>query len=114
MRSGGSGTGSLEGDDGDDVLFGGSGNDVLYGAGAFDVLLGGAGADSLVGGSGADTLIGGTGPDVFVFLGVTETGNRSRDAITDFATGVDVVSFAGLGPTFVTGVNFDAGTDLIL
>ena len=81
------GTGSLMGEDGNDVLraaadeaddgddattedvydatlMGGAGNDSLTGEGGDDMLYGGAGNDDLMGGAGNDTLDGGDGMDV--------------------------------------------------
>ena len=53
---------------------------------------------------------------VYHYAAYERTAGSYREGVTklDFATGVDVVSFAGLGLTFVMGAAFDAGTDLIL
>jgi hypothetical protein len=48
-------------------------------------------------------MTGGTGADVFLFLALTETGNAVPDVIAESASGVDVVSLAGPGLSFVTG-----------
>lgn len=66
------------------TIKGGDGNDTLTGDAARDTITGGAGADSLTGGAGAD---------IFEFAsGDTGTTVAMADTITDFATGVDVIS----------------------
>jgi Ca2+-binding RTX toxin-like protein len=121
--TGGSGDDTLDGGSNVDNIYGGSGNDSLLGGSGNDVIQGGSGADTIIGGAQTDGMTGGTGADVFVFLSVTDTGNGTgfRDIITDFVTGLDLVSFAGLGLTFVTGpftganqIRWDAVNSLLL
>jgi serralysin len=90
----------MTGGTGGDTLFGGQGNDILEGGGGADVLLGdrdddqlsgGEGDDRLLGGPGADRLTGGAGRDVFVFLAITDSGDR----ILDF-TAEDVIDLSGI------------------
>ena len=107
--NGGGGNDTLDGSTGNDSLDGGTGADSLIGSSGNDTILGGSGADTIIGGVQLDVMTGGTGADVFVFLAVAETGNLNRDLITDFTTGVDQISFAGLGLTFVTGAFTGAG-----
>ncbi len=88
---------------GNDVIAGRSGNDVLYGEGAGlgdnplyagnDTLSGDGGNDYLVGEVGVDSLTGGTGADHFNFHKLTHSGvgNGSRDKITDFEQGIDII-----------------------
>ncbi|MBC6982461.1 calcium-binding protein [Caulobacter sp. 17J80-11] len=83
----------LTGDENANTLWGFDGNDELNGRGGDDFLLGGAGDDRLEGGDGLDVLTGGEGADTFVFFGLGAGG----DTVTDFETGVDHLSFEGVG-----------------
>ncbi len=67
--AGGVVTGTIEGQDGNDLLIGGLTNDIL------------------VGGSGNDTLTGGEGADTFVFSSF----DLGADVITDFQNGLDLI-----------------------
>lgn len=78
------------------TAFGNAGDDALSGGSNADVLDGGAGSDTIDGGIGNDTLTGGDGRDLFLFR-AEEFG---IDTITDFASGTDVISFAGRGLGF--------------
>lgn len=101
--TGGDGLDTLTGAAGDDVLDGGTGNDLLSGGSGNDAADGGSGSDTLQGGTGRDTLTGGTGGDTFVFATAAEIGNgQSRDQITDFTHGQDVIDLTG----FMTGGSF--------
>jgi Ca2+-binding RTX toxin-like protein len=73
------------------MLEGGGGNDTISGGSGNDTLLGGAGNDLLNGGTGSDRLTGGSGADVFQF-----NTNWGTDTITDFADGIDRISFDGV------------------
>ncbi|NIY95196.1 calcium-binding protein [Salipiger sp. HF18] len=55
-----------------------------------EALSAGAGDDLLFDGAGSDTLTGGTGADLFVFAA-----DGSRDVITDFTPGQDMVDLSG-------------------
>jgi Ca2+-binding RTX toxin-like protein len=66
MLDGGDGADILRGGNGADVLLGGTGSDSLSGLGGNDSLLGGDGNDVLSGGSGNDTLKGGIGDDLLI------------------------------------------------
>ena len=83
-----------------DAAIDGTGNDLsnaLRGNSAENRLDGGAGDDALRGMLGADTLTGAAGSDVFVFRTAAEAGvGASRDAITDFVPGEDLVDVAGI------------------
>jgi Ca2+-binding RTX toxin-like protein len=68
-----------------------------------DALLGGAGADTLSGGLGADKLSGGAGADRFRYA----TAAEGQDAISDFATGEDIIEVSATG----FGGGLVAGTD---
>jgi Ca2+-binding RTX toxin-like protein len=99
----GTGTATINGNDGNDTLTGGSGidlilggtgNDVINGGGGNDSLLGDANDDKLNGGEGDDALNGGTGKDAMVggkgsdFYAVSEVG----DTVTELAgQGTDTV-----------------------
>lgn len=100
----GAGDDSVFGGGGSDSIVGGGGNDFLSGGRGPDFLTGGRGADTLDGGAGIDAMTGGLGADVFLFTALSDTGNVGQnDRITDFVSGADVVSLAGLGLTFVVG-----------
>lgn len=75
---------------------GNSGDNKLAGDVGADTLSGGAGADTLTGGAGRDRLTGGSGADAFVFRSTSETGTTSatRDVITDFELGSDLIDLA--------------------
>jgi D-alanyl-D-alanine carboxypeptidase len=92
------GNDKIRGGNGNDKLLGGDGNDKLSGRDGADVLDGGNGRDVLTGGNGQDFLTGGAGRDVFDFNSVWETGpaSSSRDVITDFEQGQDVIDLAGI------------------
>ena len=87
VLSGGVGNDKLEAGDGDDTLLGGNGKDKL---------LGGGGADLLVAGFGRDTMTGGSSADIFDFDAVAETGvtKKTRDQITDFTQGSDLIDLS--------------------
>jgi Ca2+-binding RTX toxin-like protein len=55
QQSGGSGTDTLTGNNGNNLLDGGNGDDILYGERGNDTLTGGNGSDRLYGGLGSDT-----------------------------------------------------------
>lgn len=69
----------LDGRGGKDALGGGGGNDTLLGGLGADRLLGDAGNDRLVGEGGRDRLTGGAGDDAFVFLFLSDRGDRISD-----------------------------------
>lgn len=79
----------LTGNTANNALTGGNGDDRLEGAAGNDRLLGGAGHDLLIGGAGADILTGGGDADTFRF-DVAPTGT-SRDTVTDFQHGIDLI-----------------------
>lgn len=92
----------LSGAAGIDALNGGAGNDTLDGGADNDSLNGGTGNDRLTGGLGADSLTGGTGNDVFVFSAINQSGTTvpTRDLITDFARGQDLIDVSGISNNF--------------
>lgn len=118
----GAGALRLTGNAGANVLTGNvAGNVILGGAGA-DTIAGGGGADIITGGTGRDSLTGGAGADVFVLLLGAETGlgATTRDAITDFAVGVDdlrmifMASYiGGAGFTAAGQVRYNAATGVL-
>ena len=84
---------------GNDTLSGADAGDWLSGEAGTDLIDGGGGADTLVGGTGRDRLTGGAGADVFLFLLRNEAGNgSSRDTLTDFTPGVDVIDVSAFMP----------------
>jgi Ca2+-binding RTX toxin-like protein len=90
------GSDSLDGGVGNDTLDAGDGDDTLLGGDGKDKLLGGSGADLLVAGFGRDTMTGGGSADTFDFNAVAETGatKKTRDGITDFTKGSDLIDLA--------------------
>ena len=90
----------LNGGDFADFLSGGFGNDTLMGRGGADSMSGDAGTDSLngglgndalAGGLGADNLTGGSGGDVFRYDSGADSTAATRDRITDFLQGEDII-----------------------
>jgi Ca2+-binding RTX toxin-like protein len=73
------------------VLTGNTGANTLTGQDGDDTLNGGGGVDVLIGGIGHDTLTGGAGNDRFHF----DDPDFGTDTITDFADGLDKLSFLG-------------------
>lgn len=74
-------------------LTGNSGANVLDGRDGNDVIAAAAGMDTLIGGIGIDTLTGGGDGDIFRF-NTTPNTTTNRDTITDFASGIDKLSFS--------------------
>jgi serralysin len=124
--SGNSGANLLDGRGGNDELLGGGGNDTLNGGdgddylyGEFntftglvnntskDILIGDAGNDTLVGGAGADTLTGGADADTFSYMSITESqaGATTRDVITDFTSGEDIIDLVNIDANAVVAGN---------
>jgi hypothetical protein len=77
-------------------VFGYSGNDTITLREGNESAQGLGGNDKLTGGAGADTLSGGTGDDRFIYLAATDSGttDESRDVITDFKHGSDLIDLA--------------------
>ena len=98
----------------------GTGNalaNAITGNGAANILTGLAGDDTLTGGGGRDSLSGGVGCDAFVFTAATDsTCGVSRDVITDFTIGADILDLTGIdadgnagnGDTAFTFLGIDA------
>ncbi len=85
----------LIGNELNNTIVGNNGRNSINGGPGADTLIGGGGNDVLRGDAGNDRLTGGTGMDTFVF---SET--QSRDTITDFASGTDVIDLGWfLGPS---------------
>jgi hypothetical protein len=92
--TGGNGDDFLWGNDAKDTISGGDGSDWLYGYDGADTLNGGAGADNLYGGIAADTQTGGAGNDIFWFTAVGDSQGTTKDTVTDFVSGVDLLDFS--------------------
>lgn len=90
----------------DSVVQGSAANDTLLGNQGNDLLEGFKGKDILVGGLGQDILTGGRGKDIFVL-----EDNKSRDIITDFTIGQDLIGLSG-GMSF--GSLTFSGSDILL
>lgn len=96
--TGGAFADEIIGSTGANRLRGEDGNDTLTGAGGADTLHGGDGADRLIGGTGRDVMKGGDGSDTFVFLSAADSraGRTTRDILTDFQTGIDVIDLSAI------------------
>jgi hypothetical protein len=84
------------GENGNDVIRGLAGNDTLIGDQGHGFFETTPGNDVLIGGLGKDTMTGNEGADTFDFDSILETGKTraTRDVITDFTRGEDVVDLA--------------------
>ena len=69
-----SGSGTVNGTNGNDLILGSAGVDTLNGANGPDCLMAGSGADTLNGGAGTDILLGGDGNDNLL-------GNAANDTL---------------------------------
>lgn len=88
---------------GNDVLNGTGGMDGFYGMAGNDTISGGSGNDLIDGGAGKDLMTGGGGRDIFDFDLSSETGTlfTTRDVITDFTRGSDVIDLSGMDASAV-------------
>jgi Ca2+-binding RTX toxin-like protein len=93
------------------VLYGVAGNDKLAAQSGNDILSGGVGNDLLIGGAGRDAMSGGTGNDRFEF-GERDTGasSETRDHISDFQRGSDLIDLRRIDANSMTGGVNDAFT----
>ena len=100
----------------DNVAIGENGNDVIRGLAGNDTLIGDQGhgffgstpgEDTLIGGLGKDTMTGNEGADTFVFESILETGKTkaTRDVITDFMHGEDVLDLTAIDANTLIGGN---------
>lgn len=97
---------TLRGGTGNDTLTGGAEDDLLFGDIGNDRLVGSDGDDTLTGGAGKDALFGGLDADTFRFAAVSDSaaGTATRDQITGFQTGVDLIALTLIDAnTQVTG-----------
>ena len=102
---------TVVGNTGIDEITAGSGNDILIGSGGADVLIGGLGTDRIIGGTSEDILTGGGGADTFVITtGDTGTTDLTKDTITDFETGIDILEFDVTSGAALSYTAVNAGT----
>jgi Ca2+-binding RTX toxin-like protein len=87
---GGAGNDTINGNAGADLIQGMGGNDSLLGSTGWDTLQGGDGNDWLHADGWSDTMTGGAGNDSFVW---NDSGNNTRDTVTDFVSGTDELLF---------------------
>ncbi|MDZ4134772.1 MAG: M10 family metallopeptidase C-terminal domain-containing protein, partial [Paracoccaceae bacterium] len=89
---------------------GGAGDDLIFGIAGVNQLYGGAGDDRFQAGTGRDVMTGGAGADVFIFGSVAAAGlGGTRDAITDFTSGVDHIDLSALHITRFIGAAVFSG-----
>ncbi len=100
---GGTQSGTVRGEDGNDALLGGD---------SADTFSGGDGDDLLAGRLGADVLTGGAGMDRFVFITAGDSTAAETDLITDFQSGIDSIDLRHLAPSSVS-LNLVAGVTTI-
>jgi hypothetical protein len=92
---------------GRDRLLGGGGADTLEGYIGNDRMDGGNGADWMTGGTGRDTMTGGDGDDRFTFYeGDSGASAATRDSITDFVSGIDLLDIESFASKFIGGDDF--------
>ena len=98
---------TLYGQTGQDTLIGGMGDDALYGGAHNDSIVGGTGDDTIYGDGGSDVMTGGWNADIFVFRSAPEMGDGfSRDRITDFDPGSDLIDLSAMGLVWRGGASF--------
>ena len=98
---------NIQGSNFNDKLSGNGEANTFWGQSGNDQISGRGGDDFLVGWDGQDTLTGGTGADTFYFLSDSDTGitAATRDIVTDFESGVDVLKLSHFdGKASVVGV----------
>ncbi|BAY35300.1 phytase (plasmid) [Nostoc carneum NIES-2107] len=93
---GGSGNDTLSSKGNNNRLYGGSGDDKLF-SNTNDTLVGGDGDDVLFAGSGGNRLTGGAGADQFWIANASLP--SSKNIVTDFTPGIDVIGIGGIGVT---------------
>jgi len=110
---GGTITGVVSGEDGDDVLKGGDGDEEFDGGRDKDLLMGGGGDDTLTGGNGADTLMGGKGDDVLDGGAKSDvlSGGKGDDTLTGGAQADTFLFARAAGNDVIT--DFEDGSDII-
>jgi len=116
-------SGTVLGNNGNDVLVANNAGNTLDGGSGQDLLLGGTGSDILIGGVGQDVLSGGAGADIFRW-GAEPAGTANADRILDynFAEGDKLDLSSLLDANFVPGTtpinNFvqvqQSGNDIVV
>jgi glycerophosphoryl diester phosphodiesterase len=110
---GGSGNDSLQSGGNNNRLYGGSGDDKLF-ANENDILVGGDGDDVLFAGQkGGNSLTGGNGIDQFWIANASLP--TSKNIVTDFTAGIDVIGVGGIGVTqFSDLILLQQGSDTLV
>jgi Ca2+-binding RTX toxin-like protein len=105
--TGGAGNDTINGAGGNDILSGLAGDDTLDGGTGNDTLDGGLGNDVLIGGAGVDRMTGGAGLDTFLYTAITDSGTtaQTRDTITDFVPGTDIIDVSAIDANTGVGGN---------
>lgn len=98
---------TLTGNGAGNEISGGLGQDLIKGQNGDDTLMGEGGRDTIRGGNGRDIQSGGSGRDTFDFNKITETGTTgaTRDRITDFTQGLDIIDLRGIDADTGSGGN---------
>jgi serralysin len=93
------------GENGNDIIRGLAGNDTLIGDQGHGIFGTTPGDDTLIGGLGKDTMTGNEGADTFVLESILDTGKTksTRDVITDFTRGEDVIDLAAIDANVLVG-----------
>ncbi len=76
---------------------GGTQTGIVFGEDGDDRLIGGAGADSFAGGAGVDDLNGNGGADRFIYQAFTDSTSTALDRIRNFQSGIDKIDLTALG-----------------
>jgi Ca2+-binding RTX toxin-like protein len=103
--------------DGVNYIVGSATANALTGGTGVDTISAGDGADTVTGGTGSDVLTGGDGADTFVFGTTGSVSGTDLDAITDFASASDILSFTAVtvlaadtnGTTAISDVDTSTG-----
>jgi len=97
----------INGTGGNNTLNGTANNDVINGLGGNDTINGNAGNDTITGGTGRDLMTGGAGADIFRYTSTVESGTtlNTRDTITDFQVGIDIIDVSAIDANTRAGGN---------
>ncbi|GJE04081.1 calcium-binding protein [Methylobacterium isbiliense] len=95
----------IRGTDGADFLAGTAKAELISGGNGGDSIKAGDGDDVVIGGGGKDIISTGAGRDRIVYEAVADSLPQSRDYITDFTSGQDVIDLSALDAVSGTAAN---------